>query len=140
MSIISKGYSKLDDKECFDLWVELGTLKKVGMELVRRGKASPTTGKAYTGTIISKHASRWAIENPEEAREIFIQQGSTLTQEQWERWMVERATTVYHFSPNNFFRWIERNDFEKYEAIYIKKFGTLEQWRQSPKKQGKMLY
>lgn len=140
MSITSRGTSKLDDKECFDLWVELGTLKKVGQELVRRGKASPTTGKAYTGTIISKHALRWVLENQEEARQIYLDEGSTLTDEQWERWLVEKATTVFHFSPKNFFRWIERNGFEKYEIIYLRKFGTLEQWRNSPDKQGKALY
>lgn len=129
MSIVSKNSSNMDNEECFKLWAELGSLEKVGLELQRRGKFNTKTGKPFTNASISLRAHKWVFNHPDEAKIYYINAGSTLTDEQWERWMVEKAMYVYKFSPRQFFRWIEKMDFEKFEYMYEPKFGTLENFR-----------
>jgi len=140
MSIIQRNPSKLDAEECFKLWVELGTLKKVVMELTRRGQINKITGKPYGIMTVSNRAHRWVLENSEEARSYYIEAGTIMNEEQFDRWMITKAMTSYHKSPNRFFRWIEMMDFEKYEYVYEKRFGTLERWRSNPKNEERPRY
>lgn len=123
MAITSKKEALLDDKQCLDLWIELGSTEKVSKHLANNGQVNPTTKKPFSQMAIWDAAFRWILSHPEEAREIYVEQGSVLTQEEWEEWLVGRARHVLGTSKGRFLAWIERNNFQKYEYVYAERFG-----------------
>lgn len=145
MTIVTRNKSKIDNKECFLLWVELGSLKNVSLEYARRGVLytpykEPFTPKPFSVSTISRRALMWVVEYPDEARPYYIKEGSRLTDEQWERWLIEKAMSIYKQSPRTFFLWIEKNEFQKYEHVYIQRYGTLEHFREMPYTKGRHKY
>jgi hypothetical protein len=63
--------SILDKKLCFDLWIELGSLNKVSMELYNRGVKNTLTDKPFTGIGVRSAAFIWMLYNLDEAFETF---------------------------------------------------------------------
>jgi hypothetical protein len=124
MPIQGNARKLIDEKEAFDLWVKLGAIQKVQTHMKMAGKINPNNGKPFTIMAIWHAAMRWVLYNSEEAKAIYQEQGSTLSDLQWEEWLVKKAMYVLGTSSRTrFLRWIERMGFEKYDYLYAEQFG-----------------
>jgi len=110
----------LEDKEkiCFDLWLELGSIKKVREEFLRRGwinaKSVPPTGVSIT-----RWAWVWALENPDEAFEEVKKLNLNFNKEEWIALLFERAKGYYLItSRKRFYDWIDNQGFQEYRQYY----------------------
>lgn len=108
----------LDNKECFEYWVEIGTLRKVAMVFEREGRINPLTDRPYTFIAVWMAAYKWVLENPDEAWKIYQEKGSPLSKEQWEKFLTAKAAYIFKERPNYFKEWLLENKFEKYEEMY----------------------
>jgi len=121
MGIIRSREKFLDDKMCFILWAELGSLPKAVRHITQDGYVNPRTKKPFTRSGVHQSARRYMLENADEARKVFLQHGDTRTQEEWEEYLVKLAAHVYGemSSRTRFYRWLKRNNFkEKYEYAW----------------------
>ncbi len=113
------------DKEYFELWKELGTLKKVSNHLRLVGEINPKLNQPFHEQTIRLAALRYVIEYPEEARPTFdAEQGRPLSDKEWEEYLVRTALTVYDTSTNKLKSWIERKGMQKYDYLYSKRFPS----------------
>ena len=129
MTIYGKRKTVLNREDCFKLWAELGSLEKVSLFLASTGKVNPKTKKPFYITTIRYHAMRWVFDYPDEAREYYIALDAFLDDDQWERYLIKNAVYILKLLPTQFFLFIERNKFQKYEDMYKKKLGTYENWK-----------
>jgi len=112
--------SDLDYKEIYILWLELGSLEKVCRNLESRGLLT-RGGKKYAPSRINHVVWKYATENPEEALEIYRSLGFEISDEDWERLLVEKAFLIYFKklsfkSRTAFNKWLTRMGlFEKYK-------------------------
>jgi len=65
----------LDREECFRLWCELGSIKRVCMYLERDGIVNPTTLEAPSDSGVRFAAYKHMLYNPEEARKEYMKLG-----------------------------------------------------------------
>jgi hypothetical protein len=127
MTIIGRQPRLLDGKECFLLWVELGSLEKVRLHYNAQGLINPRTGKPLSEMAIWTTSLRWVLENPEEARPYYEQEGGKLSDDEWEKWLISRAVMVYNYSKNRIIRWAKRNNlFDKHYEIFRARFNLPE--------------
>jgi hypothetical protein len=125
MPIQGHGRKLLDEKLCFQLWAQLGSIGKVQSHLKLAGIINPNTTKEFSHMAIWNAAFRWVLENMDEARQIFKDAGSDLNDVQWDEWLIEKAMYVYGASSKGrFMRWIRRMEFEKYDYIYAERYGV----------------
>lgn len=111
------------DKEYFELWKELGTLKKVSNHLRLAAEVNPNTGQPFSEMTIRVAAYRYVIEFPEEAKETFdTEYGRVLSQKEWEEFLVNKAMSVYDTSTDKLKSWIERKGMQQYDYIYGRRF------------------
>lgn len=112
---------KRPDKEYFELWRELGTLKKVARHLANFGEVNPKLGQQFSEMTIRMAAYRYVIEFPDDAKETFdAEYGRILSQKEWEEFLVKTAVSVYDSSASKLNSWIERKGMQKYDYIYRK--------------------
>lgn len=116
----------LNPKECFELWVELGSIQKVCGNLAFKGTINPYTQRPFTPMGVWKSAMFWVTSNIEEAWKFYQEGGSPFTKKEFEEWVVGKAMFVYGTSRKRFLRWIDENGFEKYEPIYERAFPRFE--------------
>ena len=116
------------DKEYFELWKELGTLKKVSNHLKLTGEINPKLKQPFAEQTIRLAALRYVIEFPEETKPTFdAEYGRPLADKEWEEYLVKTALSVYDTSTDKIRSWIERKGMQKYDYIYSKRFpeGTV---------------
>jgi hypothetical protein len=112
---------KIDDRTAFFAWVQAGTLSKASSLMAEQGYTNPANGQNWHFTTIRAAANRFMLENVEEARKVFLEQGSKLTERQWEAKMVQTACTVYHRI--KFIDWVGKNLWAlNYEDILNKRW------------------
>lgn len=108
---------KLDDKECFDLWLKTGSLSKVSKYLERNGKINEDTGKPFTTMGIRFASLRYLVEHPEEAKERFEEvdpHSSYLANDNtWNNFLAKKACEVYVSREERCYRWAEDHDVPK---------------------------
>ena len=75
----------LDRKECFDLWCELGTVRKVQLNLARKGIVNPTTKNPPSDSGVRFAAYKYVLYNPGIARKEYMKLGEFLDGEE-KRW------------------------------------------------------
>lgn len=114
---------KRPDKEYFELWMELGTLEKVSQHLANVGEINPKYKQPLSQMTIRIAALRYVIENPDEVRHIYEKEANrTLTQQEWEEYLVRTAMSVYDTSTAKLQDWIQRKGMQKYDYLYSKRF------------------
>jgi hypothetical protein len=116
-------------KEAFYAWLETGTCGKARNYLTKRGIINPRTGKPYTYMAVYLGAYSHLVNNHESLKSVlFDLWGFTdddMTQQEWEAYIVGRATVVLgNSSKKRFMEWLSRNSWAKeYDYIYAKRFG-----------------
>ena len=111
------------DKEYFELWQELGTLDKVSKHLALLGEINPRLKQPYSSITIRTAALRYVIEFPEEAKPSFDgEYGRTISQKEWDEYLVRFACSIYRTSTDRLKSWIERKGMQQYDYIYSKRF------------------
>ena len=124
---VGNGAKILDDKECFDLWNQHRTLKRVQQELMRQGKHGiKSDDKPPTEKTISDAAWRYVLYNPIEAREEMERHGIIMDDKEWGETLVRRATYILGTSRGRFEEWVKENDLEKFEYVYKRRMGTFD--------------
>lgn len=107
----------LDDKRCWDMWFELGTLRKVQEKLKDEGMTSLRTGRPFTFQAIYTAAWRWAREYPELAKDQFekscLEQGNPFSLVDFNTMLV-RAVRNITWSDARFQAWLEQYDLVEY--------------------------
>ena len=105
----------LDRKECFDLWVELGSILKVRKELARRGKINPTTKKMPSDSGVRIAALKYILYNLEDARKVFKKLGyfGDDKDKEWFEYLKSRALDVLTTRKSRYEEW-ENDILQKY--------------------------
>lgn len=114
---------QLDDKECFDLWMETGTLEKASKRLTDAGKINQDTGKPFHPISLRFAALRHLIRNPKEVKEKFeeIDPNSPylISQETWQKFLAKRACEIFRYREEICFDWAKEYDIPK---KYVEKY------------------
>lgn len=129
MPIVNSRMTKtyLDDKQCFDLWIELGTLEKVRQHLYSLGIKNPLSGNMATPFGIRTAAFRWMLHNLDEAWEIMAGKYHILGRDEFDQWAVYKAMSFFQ-GENAFRKWlISRGwyDNKRYLSSYERKYPKL---------------
>jgi hypothetical protein len=110
----------LDDEECFDLWLKLGSLQKVANKFENDGRVNEITGKPFTRNGIRFSALRYLIHNSEECRQRMTEYDPNspymISDDAWYTYLAKRARdSYYNHKPEALYRWAEKYDIdEKY--------------------------
>jgi len=111
------------DKEYYELWRELGTLKKVSSHLANLGEINPKLKQPYSQMTIRIAAYRYVIEFPELVKPDFDREvGRELDEDEWNILLVRAALSVYDTSTDKLKSWIIRKGMQKYDYLYSKRF------------------
>lgn len=118
MPLTGQMVKQLDDKQCFDLWLELGTLQKVANRLEKDGEVNEITGKPFTLMGIRVAALRYLIYNPNKAKERMIKSDPNSeyvqTEYSWKLFLTKRAVEVLaKRNSERVFRWAKNNGIPK---------------------------
>lgn len=95
----NRDWAYLDEHECFTVWNEEGSLLKALKVLKLRGIKNPKTGKLPTKMSVSVAAKRYAVKNPEEARqEIATAEGGEWAEDlsRYYEWLLRAAQQVLY--------------------------------------------
>jgi hypothetical protein len=96
---MDKNKQFLDDKRCFDLWIETNSLYKAQAVLAREGLINPKTGRPPTVMGIWTAAWRWGIANPQDARklvgDVYHANGEILSNEEWDVIIQEKRAYLF---------------------------------------------
>lgn len=109
--------SFLDRKQCFELWVELGSLPKVQQSLARKGVVNPKTGKPAGLPAIRAAAYKHVFYNIAEARKVYQRLGAfgEGKDEAWIEYLKNRAVQFLMTRYDRYDEWEQ-----KYLNEYIK--------------------
>ena len=118
---ISARIQILDPESCWNDWIALGSLAKVRRKYEHDGIVSPRTRSAPNESAIQKAAFKYALQNPDVAKQRFehecIKNGTPPTEEMWkERWY-RIGRLLYYQRPNRLKSFIEQYGLEKYADI-----------------------
>lgn len=115
---------KLDERMAFFAWVESGSLERASKLLENKGIYNPNTGLAFHPGSIRQASHRFILNNVEEARKVFIEQGTMMNPKQWEVRQLNAACKV--FSRKNFIIWAKQNVWAlQYPMIVNRRFPGL---------------
>lgn len=93
----------LDEKECWDKWIELGSLESVRRYYQKNGVLNNRTGDPPTQSAIQKAAYRWMLGNIHEARKQveheWQKDGRILTEDEWKKFLFRVVKTTYYQTP-----------------------------------------
>jgi len=113
--------NSLDSREAFYAWIETGTLDKASLKLYDEGIYNKKYGIPYHSTSIKNAANVFILENVAEARKVYLDQGSKITDKQWEVKLIRYACRTY--SRDRFIKWAKKNPFVlKYPDIINKRW------------------
>jgi hypothetical protein len=85
---------QLDRQECFDLWVELGSLEKVRSLFYTQGRRN-MYGNSYSIYGIRNSALKYMFWNRDVAFERLKSVGSELTREEFDVWCLHKVLKFY---------------------------------------------
>ena len=107
----SNDWTYIPERESFLLWNQLSSLSKTRSKLIERGYKNPKTGKFPTVMSIRIAALRFAIKNPEEAREEIIKAGGVWAQNKagYYQWL-DKEVAEKILSDNRYAQWLEKNE------------------------------
>jgi len=124
MPINSKQIKQLNDEECLNLWLELGSTNKVARFLEKGGKVNSRTGKRFTDMSIWNAAMRHLLKDPDKAYQIYLNQGAEFTREEFDEFLVEKAVTALGQVKPRFMKWAKKHGYHpKYQYIYAERMG-----------------
>ncbi len=127
MAITHKAIRKVDGKEAFLLWVETGSTTKAAQVFANRGLVNPRTGRPFSQMTVWNNASKWVIENPDEARPYYIAEGAMLDDETWYVFLVKTAKKVL-YSRKKYIGWAKKlGIFESHFWQFADHFGLTEE-------------
>jgi len=118
MAFVTVGNGMLNDQEVYNLYVELGSFRKVAIFLRSNGQINPSTGKRFTDMGIWHAVYRYGLAHMDELREEFRKQGSNPDTRLWEERMVMTALIVYKTSKTRFLSWASENGFMQYNHLF----------------------
>ena len=105
----------LDGSHVNELWLKLGTLRRVSDALVVEGIISPRNGKPISNAGISMANWRWCVRNPDESYERVSKYrtaaGNPITREEWSLELIDHARNV--LTPKGYEKFLIRNNFEE---------------------------
>lgn len=118
MPISRRKESLLDNEQCFDLWLKLGSLQKAANALTNQGIINKTTGKPFTRNGIRFAALRYLIHNQEECRERMEKYDPNspylMTDETWYEYLAKRARdSYYNHKPEALYNWAKKYGIEE---------------------------
>jgi len=99
----------IDSRLAFYTWIETGTLEKASLKLYDEGVYNKNYGIPYHIASIKNAANKFIVENVAEARQVYLQQGSKMSDKQWEIKIIRFACRAY--SKNRFIEWAKKNPF-----------------------------
>lgn len=116
---------QLDGKEIIELWAQMGSLGRVHTYYQNSGKVNPRSMQPYDNSSLWRAASLYMIESPKEAREIFIAQGDTKTDREWDLFVLRRAMQLYRTHRTTFMRWVVDQEWPReYEYLFKDEFAV----------------
>lgn len=122
----------IDGEAAFDIWLDTGSLVKTAPRYTREIGVSPKSGKPHNVSALWGALWRWALENPDVAKEKIIVKRKEwgvypMSEDELNEELVKHATKIYKNNREKFMHWVDRNEFEKYKYVYegflIKNFG-----------------
>jgi len=124
MPINSKQIKQLNDEECLNLWLELGSTNKVARFLEKNGKVNSRTGKRFTDMSIWNSAMRHLLKDPDKAYQIYLDHGAEFTREEFDEFLVEKAVTALGQVKSRFMKWAKKHGYHpEYQYIYAERMG-----------------
>jgi hypothetical protein len=107
-------------KECFELWVNLGTADKANMEFRRRHPDKEWMNAGVT----SRRARSWWIENSAEGFEIMKAHNPSAPDFMLEEKLLDYALNKLN-RKGRFMAWVDKNPWvKKYESVYSKFYAS----------------
>jgi hypothetical protein len=98
--------------------------KTVSDLLAEKGYINQSTGRPYTRVDVRYRAYSYAldIETRDDARKDFARvwervKGAPLTDDEWNKWLVKTAKSIFYQRPQKYERWIKQNGFQRYAQI-----------------------
>jgi len=97
------------------LWLQLGTLRKVGERLTQEGLVSPRTGSAFSNPALAMSNWRWCVRNPDESFERVMKYrkaaGVYMTRLDWDKELILHARQV--LTPAGYDTFLEKNGLKE---------------------------
>lgn len=111
------GFSRrqtLDPEQCFNLWIELGSVYKVPILLKEKYEIfNPRTGKPYTPMGVWNSAWNYVLNNLIEAKkkqeEVYRQNGEILQDRDWYSHVAKEAKYLY--SPKRYQEFLNKHSY-----------------------------
>lgn len=121
---------RLDPKECFDAWLELGTLNRATRHLEEKGYLNPSTGSPFGLAGVRAAAFSWMFDHPDEAYQAVLATGSRLDREEFNKVLIwrKKARTA---STSGMYTWLKKHNLldpdgsKGYREIYEGKFRRI---------------
>lgn len=110
----------LNEKEAYETWKRLGSLKAVEEHYRASGLLNPKTNKPFSKPAFSFAAYRYISKNLAEVRRQMRQSGSVWVDndDEFYSWAVRRMRT--NLTPGQYKRFVNRNDLRKYADELLK--------------------
>lgn len=124
----------MDEKAAFEAWMETGSLPRAAKRMEQLGYYNKRLNKPFSGFAIRHAACRYIAANHENAKPILLKAwrdaGVNISDQEWEKFIVDLATEFLSSSKSRFTRWLEANAWAlKYDYVYAEKFGTEPKYR-----------
>jgi len=118
----------MDEREAFNAWMEAGSLPRAAKYMENLGYYNKRLRKPFSTFAIRHAACRYIAVNHEEAKPRLLKAwndaGVKISDEEWEKFVVELAAKYLSSSKARFMRWLDANAWAtKYDYIYAKQFG-----------------
>lgn len=111
MSIASKGrvVDALDGKKAWDACIQYGSIRKACRTFI-----NPRTDREYNPTGFSRIAYQYALTHLVEIRPqweaVARQDGIVPTEEEWRKWMKQKAHVAFYYTPGRYERFIKEQE------------------------------
>lgn len=127
MPMGSRRENLIDGEEVTQLWVKMGSIKKILNLFTAEGRVNPNTGNPFTTSGLWRSAMLFIVTNPEKGRDYYRQAQYVFTDSDWEKFLLRKAMLIYNNQRSTFLRWvIDQPDQwpRKYEHFYKDKFNV----------------
>lgn len=130
MTVSNNGWDTISPEFCklvFDLWIELGSLKRIEAHMRDNGYRN-SRGKPYPSSHLNAIANRYMLENFDTVdikgivdADLAALGKPPLTQEEFEKFLMQKAITLWgkQAHKQRFFAWVEKHGFQKYQRMWV---------------------